>query len=219
MREFVSVHVGAAQPGVATMLLNREPANALTRQAHREIAEAAAEVAERADIRAVILFGGHEMFCAGDDLPELRTLSGAEAEGAGEVRRRAVDAVAAIPKPTVAAVTGYALGAGLSLMLAADWRVCGDNVKLGVTEILSGRTPDPGGCDRLIGAVGAWRARELAFSGRFVGAEEAHEWGLIDELCGPDDVYDAAVAWARRFVDSPPDVLAAVKARLREALH
>lgn len=219
MREFVSVHVGGPQPGIGTILISREPANSLTRQAYRELTEAAAEVGGRTDIRAVIIFGGHEMFSAGDDLPELRTLSGPQTEAAGEVRCRAVAAVAAIPKPTVAAVTGYALGAGLSLMLAADWRVCGDNAKLGATEILSGQTPDHGGCDRLVAAVGAWRARELAFSGRFVGAEEALDWGLVDELVGPDEVYDAAAAWAGRFVDSPPDALAAVKARLGEALH
>ncbi len=84
---------------------------------------------------AVILFGGHEIFSAGDDMPELRTLRGAEAETAARVRRDAIDAVAAIPKPTVAAITGYALGAGLTLALAADWRISGDNVKFGATEI------------------------------------------------------------------------------------
>lgn len=219
MREFVSVHVGPQQPGIGTVLLNREPTNTLTRQACRELAAAAAEVGQREDIAAVILFGGHDIFSAGDDLPELRTLSGAEAEAARRVRGEAFDAVAAIPKPTVAAVTGYALGAGLSLMLAADWRVCGDNVKLGATEILTGGLPDAGGCDRLVRAVGPWRAKELAFSGRFLGAEEAHAWGLVDELVSPDDVYDAAVGWAARFVDSPAGALAGVKAQLREAGH
>ena len=212
MREFVGVHVSDQQPGIGTLVLNREPTNALTRQAYRELAAAAEEVSQRADIAAVILFGGHEIFCAGDDVPELQTLDRAEAEAADRIRRAALDAVAAIPKPTVAAVTGYALGAGLSLALAADWRVAGDNAKVGATEILAGLVPGGGGCDRLARAVGPSRAKELAFSGRFVGPEEALALRLVDELVAPDDVYDVALAWAIRFVDAPPAALAGAKA-------
>ncbi len=217
MREFVGVHLSERHPGLATVLLDREPSNELTRQAYRELASAAAEVGERTDIGAVILFGGHEVFCAGDDLAERRRLDRAEALAADRVRRRAFDAVAAVPKPTVAAVTGYALGAGLSLMLAADWRVCGDNAKLGATEILADLVPGGGGCARLARAVGPWRAKEMTFSGRFVGAEEALELGLIDQMVGPDEVYDAAIAWAGRFAGSPPAPLAAAKALIDRA--
>ena len=74
MREFVSIHTHERHPGIGTLLLNREPTNALTRQVFRELAGAAAEVAERPDIVAVILFGGHDILSAGDDVPELRTL-------------------------------------------------------------------------------------------------------------------------------------------------
>lgn len=216
--EFVSVHLGANQPGVATVLFHREPTNALTRQAYRELTDAARQVADRADVAAVILFGGHEIFTAGDDLPELLTLDRREAEAADVARRAAIDAVAAIPKPTVAAVTGYALGAGLSLALAADWRVCGDNAKLGATEILAGLVPGGGGCARLSEAVGRARAKELAFSGRFVGAEEALTLGLVDELVAPDNVYDHCVRWAARFTDADPDALAGVKAQIDGSL-
>lgn len=212
MREFVSIHFGEQQPGIATILINREPTNALTRQVYRELASAAAEVADRAEVAAVILFGGHEIFSAGDDVPELLTLDAGEAVAAAGARRAAVDAVAAIPKPTVAAVTGYALGAGLSLALAADWRVCGDNAKLGATEILAGLVPGADGCARLVRTVGVSRAKELAFSGRFVGAEEALALGLVDELVAPDHVYEAAAAWVNRFADAPSAALAGAKA-------
>jgi enoyl-CoA hydratase len=212
MREFVGVFVSEQQPGIGTLVLNREPTNALTRQVYRELAAAAEEVSRRADIAAVILSGGHEIFCAGDDVPELHTLDRAEAEAADRIRRAALDAVAAIPKPTVAAVTGYALGAGLSLALAADWRVAGDNAKVGATEILAGLVPGGGGCDRLVRTVGPSRAKELAFSGRFVGPEEALALRLVDELVAPDDVYDAALAWALRFIDAPGAALAGAKA-------
>ncbi len=212
MREFVGVHSSDEQPGIATVLLSRPPTNALTRQVYRELHAAADELTGRDDIAAVIVFGGHEIFSAGDDIPALRTLDPQENAVAAEVAGRAVAAVAGIPKPTVAAITGYALGSGLTLALAADWRISGDNVKVGSTEILAGRTPGPHATALLAQAVGLSKAKDLVFSGRFVGAEEAHTLGLLDELAAPDGVYDAAVAWARRFTDYPPQVLAAAKA-------
>jgi len=214
MTEFVSVVVsdGSRDAGMAMLLLSRPPTNAMTRQVYREIAAAADELGRRDDVAAVILFGGHEIFSAGDDMAELRRLTAAEAEIAARVRQEAVDAVAAIPKPTVAAITGYALGAGLTLTLAADWRVSGDNVRFGATEILAGLVPGRGGLARLTRAAGASRAKDLVFSGRFFDAEEALELRVIDEMVAPDGVYDAAAAWARRFLDGPKQALAAAKA-------
>jgi enoyl-CoA hydratase len=219
LREFVSVVVsdGSRDAGLAMLLLSRPPTNAMTRQAYREVVSAADELGRRDDVAAVILFGGHEIFCAGDDAAELRTLTAGEAETAARVRQEALDAVAAIPKPTVAAITGYALGAGLALALAADWRVSGDNVKFGATEILAGLTPGGGATARLARVAGASRAKELVFSGRFFDAEEALALGLIDEMVAPDDVYDAAAAWARRFLDGPAQALAAAKAGIDAA--
>jgi enoyl-CoA hydratase len=188
--EFVSIHLGIERPGVGTLVVSRPPTNAMTRQVYREIGQAAAEIARRDDIATVIIFGGH-----------------------------AVDAVAAIPKPTVAAITGYALGAGLGLALAADWRVSGDNVRFGATEILAGLVPDGGGMARLTRTVGVSRAKELVYSGRFFDAEEAVALALIDEMVAPDNVYDAAVAWAGRFVDGPPYALAAAKAGINDVFE
>lgn len=214
LSEFVSVHFDAERPGVGTVVLSRPPTNALTRQVYREIEQAAAEVGGDDRVSAVILFGGHEIFSAGDDMQQLRTLTASEAESWIRVHRAAVDAVAAIPKPTVAAITGYALGAGLGLALAADWRVSGDNVRFGATEILAGLVPDGDAMARLARTVGASKAKELVYSGRFFDAEEAQALGLIDELAAPDGVYDTAAAWARRFVDAPHGALAAAKAAL-----
>jgi enoyl-CoA hydratase len=211
MNEFVSVHTSDEQPGIATLLLSRPPSNTLTRQVYREIVSAAIDLGQREEICAVIVFGGHEIFSAGDDMPELSTLSADEAAVAAQVCRDAVDALAAVPKPTVAAITGYALGGGLNLALAADWRVAGDNVKFGATEILAGRVPQ-GGTARLVRAAGESKAKDLVFTGRYIGAKEALALGLIDEMVAPDGVYDAAVAWAKRFLDHPPQVLAAAKA-------
>ena len=213
MREFVSVHTLDEHPGIATLLMSRPPTNALTRQMCREIVGAAGELGARADIAAVILFGGHEIFCAGDDATIRQTLDAEEAAGAAQVGREAVDALGALPKPTVAAITGYALGSGLTLALAADWRVAGDNVKVGATEILSGFAPHE--TTRLARAIGESKAKDLVFTGRFVDAKEALALGLLDEVVAPDAVYDAAMAWAQRLVGHPQQVLAAAKATFR----
>ncbi|CAJ1584175.1 enoyl-CoA hydratase [[Mycobacterium] wendilense] len=209
--EFVSLHTDAQQPGIGTIWLSRPPSNALTRQMYREVAATAEHVAAREDIAVVILFGGHEIFSAGDDVPELRTLSAAEAATAAAVRDAAIGAVAAIPKPTIAAVTGYALGAGLTLALAADWRVAGDNVKVAASEILADLIPDGAALDRLAAAVGPGHAKDMVFSGRFVDAEEAAAMGLLDQLVAPDAVYDAACARARRYLRAPAVAVAAAK--------
>ncbi|MCH9666709.1 MAG: enoyl-CoA hydratase [Actinomycetia bacterium] len=208
MTEFVTTVVA---DGVATLLLSRPPTNALTRQVCREITEAAASLGERDDVCALIVFGGHEIFSVGQDLSERKTLSTTEAGQAGRLLEQAVHALAAVPRPTVAAITGYALGAGQTLALAADWRVSGDNVKFGATEILAGLAPAAGGAVRLAGAVGGSKAKDMVFSGRFVNAREALDLGLIDEMVAPDAVYDTAVAWASRFLDYSPVALAAAK--------
>jgi enoyl-CoA hydratase len=210
MREFVTLVV---DDGIGTLVLSRPPGNALTRQMCREVAEAAAELGADPAAGAVILYGGHEVFCAGDDVPELRRLHAGDAESVTLACRAALAAVAAIPKPTVAAVTGYALGSGLALALAADWRVSGDNVKFGATEVLAGLLPAAGTAG-LVRAIGPSRAKDLVYSGRFVGAEEALEIGLIDEMVAPDGVYDAALARARRFLEAPAHVLAGAKAMI-----
>jgi enoyl-CoA hydratase len=108
--EFVTVVLpeGGARAHIATLLLSRPPTNALTRQVCREIAEATAYLSTCDDVCAVIVFGGHEIFSVGEDMPELQTLNAAEAEEAGRVFQQAVDALAAVGKPTVAAITGYA---------------------------------------------------------------------------------------------------------------
>jgi enoyl-CoA hydratase len=98
MNEFVSVHTSDEQPGIATLLLSRPPTNALTRQVYREIVSAAADFDRRDDICAVILFGGHEIFSAGDDMPELRTLSADEAEVARVCRSRRATGIRSWPR-------------------------------------------------------------------------------------------------------------------------
>src|SRR6202008_509668 len=116
------------------------------------------------------------------------------------------------PKPTVAAVTGYALGGGCELALCCDRRVAGDNAKLGQPEILLGIIPGAGGTQRLARLVGPSKAKDIVYTGRFVDAGEALAIGLVDEVTAPDDVYQAARRWAEQFTTGAGRAIAAAKA-------
>ena len=211
MGEFVKLEV---EGGVGTIRLDRPPMNALNRQVQGELRDAAIEATDRADVRAVVLYGGEKVFAAGADIKEMVHAEYAEmAERAGPLQA-AFDALARIPKPVVAAVTGYALGGGCELALTADFRVCGDNAKLGQPEILLGVIPGAGGTQRLARLIGPARAKDLVFTGRFVGAQEALRIGLVDKVVAPDDVHTAAVEMASKFVAGPALALRAAKAAI-----
>jgi enoyl-CoA hydratase/carnithine racemase len=211
MGEFVRLEVSG---GVGTIRLDRPPMNALNRQVQDELRDAAAEATERADVRAAVLYGGEKVFAAGADIKEMvQARYGDMVERAGPLSD-AFDTVARIPKPVVAAVTGYALGGGCELALTADFRVCGDNAKLGQPEILLGIIPGAGGTQRLARLIGPARAKDLVFTGRFVDAEETLRIGLVDRVIAPDDVYSAAVEMASRFVEGPAVALRAAKAAI-----
>jgi len=126
--------------------------------------------------------------------------------------------VARIPKPVIAAVTGYALGGGYELALCADFRVLGTNAKIGQPEIQLGVIPGAGGTQRLARLVGPARAKDLVFTGRHVTAQEAVEMGLADAVVPDDEVYPTAVAMARKFAAGPPLALAAAKRAIDEGL-
>jgi enoyl-CoA hydratase len=209
--EFVRLEV---EGGIGTIRLDRPPMNALNAQVQAELHQAADEATERADIRAVVVYGGEKVFAAGADIKEMITTDYVSMVARAAPLQAAFDALARIPKPTVAAVTGYALGGGCELALTADFRVCGDNSKLGQPEILLGIIPGAGGTQRLPRLIGAARAKDLVYSGRFVDAAEALAIGLVDKVVAPDDVYSAAVEMVAKYVDGPAMALRAAKAAI-----
>jgi enoyl-CoA hydratase len=209
--EFVNLELDGT---IGTIRLNRPPVNALNRQMQEEIAEAAEEATRRADVRAVIVYGGPKALAGGADIKEMADLSYADMSIRAHRLSACFSAVAAIPKPTVAAVTGYALGGGLELTMCCDRRIVGDNVRLGQPEIQLGIIPGAGGTQRLARLVGPAKAKDLVFTGRYVRADEALAIGLADEVVAPDDVYTAARTWADQFAAGPAVALAAAKAAI-----
>jgi enoyl-CoA hydratase/carnithine racemase len=209
--EFVTLEV---KDGVGTIRLDRPPVNALNAQVTAELAELAKEATERDDVRAVILYGGEKTFAGGADIKEMATRTYPEIAKFGATLTGTLAAIANIPKPVVAAVTGYALGGGLELALTADWRVAGDNVKVGQPEIQLGVIPGAGGTQRLARLIGPSKTKDIVYTGRFVKAEEALRLGIVDQVVAPDDVYAAAHKWASQFANGPAVALRAAKAAI-----
>ena len=208
MAEYVTYEVSE---GVGTIRLDRPPMNVLNRQVQQEFAEAARAADADPGVRAVVIHGGPKVFAAGADVKEMVDWTEPAARAELPAMHGDFDAVAAIGKPTIAAIAGYALGGGLELALCCDLRVAGDNARVGLPEILLGIIPGAGGTQRLTRLVGPARAKDLIYTGRFIGAEEAAGWGLIDRVVAPDDVEAEALALARRLAAGPPRALAAAK--------
>ncbi|MEU8199149.1 enoyl-CoA hydratase-related protein [Microbispora amethystogenes] len=196
---------------VGVLRLDRPPLNVLDRAAQAALRLAAERAATDERVRAVVVYGGPTVFSAGGDIKEMAAMTQAEMAGHAAVLQAAFDAVAAIPKPVVAAINGPALGGGCELALTADARICGVEARLGLPEVLLGVIPGAGGTQRLPRLIGPARAKELIFSGRQVGAKEALEIGLVDQVVPTDLVLDSALRWARRFETGPALALRAAK--------
>ncbi|SDS77302.1 Enoyl-CoA hydratase/carnithine racemase [Friedmanniella luteola] len=197
--------------GVAVLRLTRGKLNALDAAMQRRIGELAQECGRRDDVAAVVITGGDRVFAAGADIKEMAGLTHAAMVAHSGVLQGAFTAVARIPKPVVAAVNGYALGGGCELALCADLRIAADDATFGQPEIKLGVIPGAGGTQRLARLVGPSRAKELVFTGRFVGAAEALAMGLVDQVVPAADVLATALAWARQFVGGPALALRAAK--------
>ena len=208
MGEFVRLEV---EDGIGTIRLDRPKMNALNVQVQEEIRAVAEEAGSRADVKAVIVYGGERVFAAGADIKEMQTMSYTDMVDRSGALQSAISAVARIPKPVIAAITGYALGGGCELALACDFRLVADDAKLGQPEILLGIIPGAGGTQRLARLVGPAKAKEIIFSGRFLGAEESLAIGLADKVVPAADVHTAAREWAATFVGAASYAVRAAK--------
>jgi enoyl-CoA hydratase/carnithine racemase len=216
MGEFVRLEV---EDGVATMRLDRPKMNALNAQVQEEIRAAAGEAGERDDVKAVVVYGGEKVFAAGADIKEMADMSYIDMVKRSGRLTSAFAAVARIPKPVVAAVTGYALGGGCELALCADYRIAADDATLGQPEILLGIIPGAGGTQRLTRLVGPSKAKDIIFSGRFVKADEALAIGLVDRVVPAAQVYDEALAWAGQFRKAATYAVRAAKEAIDRGLE
>jgi enoyl-CoA hydratase/carnithine racemase len=208
--------------GVARIALARpEKRNAVNATMFQELGDAAERAADDPDVRAVVLCGNGPTFCAGIDLSLLAELAGLATEAtdrAGGFRRfvegaqRPFLALASMPKPTLAAVRGHAVGAGFQLALACDLRVGAADTRFGMLELRYGLIPDLGGIHHLTRLTGPARAKELVWTGRTIEVEEAERIGLVDRLVDdPAAVEPAAEDLARAVTAHSPTAVGLAK--------
>lgn len=202
--------------GVATLTLDRPPANVLDTVSALALRAAVEDLAAREDVRAVIVTGGDRIFCGGADVKEMATFTGPpQAAVFSESLGAAFLAIEELPFVTIAAIEGAALGGGLELALACDIRVASSATKVGLPEVGLGIMPGAGGTQRLPRAVGYDRARELVLTGRRIAANEALSIGLIHEVVAEGGALSRAIELARGIAAGPTAAYAAAKTALR----
>jgi enoyl-CoA hydratase/carnithine racemase len=204
------------QNAVGVIRIDRPKVNALNAQVVAELDDVCAEIEADRSIRAAVVTGGERTFSAGADLKEM-------AEGSpDDVRKRVgalqavCDRIEALPIVTIAAVTGYALGGGCEIAMACDFRFAADGARLGQPEIVVGLMPGAGGTQRLPRLVGLSRAKWMIYTGEFVDAPVAREWGLVDEVV-EGDVFMRAIEAAEQYASGPSLSLAAAKRAVHRA--
>jgi enoyl-CoA hydratase len=195
-----------------------EALNALDRPTLEELRDRLAELAEDSEARVVLLTGaGERAFVAGADIKYMSGLGVEEATAWGELGHRCGQLLETMPKPTIAAIEGFALGGGCELALACDLRYASSRAKLGQPEINLGIIPGWGGTQRLVRVCGLGVAKDLILTGRTVGAEEALRIGLVNA------VHDPALEQAREVAEllaaKSPLALAAIKRTTNHALQ
>ncbi len=196
--------------GVATITLNRAPVNALNPLLIADIDEAIG-LAENREVRAVVIAGSPH-FAAGADIGGFQKSFEAgdkdrQASGLTEVVAR----LSNLEKPTIAAVSGFALGGGLELAMGADFRYLAEGAKVGQPEVLLGIIPGAGGTQRLSRLVGPQKCMELCMTGRHVKADEALRIGIADKVLPDDELLGTALADAQAFAQGPTQAYAAIK--------
>jgi enoyl-CoA hydratase/carnithine racemase len=196
--------------GVAVVQLDRPKVNALNAQVVQELSDTCAEIEGDRAIRAVVVYGGERTFSAGADLKEMAAGTPDDVRKRVGALQSVCDRIEELPVVTIAAVTGYALGGGCEIAMACDFRFAVPNARLGQPEIVVGLIPGAGGTQRLPRLVGLARAKWMIYTGEFVNAAQALEWGLVDEIVEAD-VLGHAIERAERYSTGPTLSLAAAK--------
>jgi enoyl-CoA hydratase len=206
---------------VATVRLNRpQKKNALNLELRSDLEHAFKEIAQAKEVRAVVLTGGEDIFCAGADITEIQETVSAEA-GYRHARefQGLCDQVERLPQPVVAAVAGFALGGGCELTLACDFRIASEGAKFGLPEIKIGAFPGGGGTQRLPRLIGVSKAKEMIFTGDPITAEEALSLGLVLKVVPREKLLAEAKNFAEKLAALPRLALQASKMLINRSLE
>lgn len=199
------------EPAVAVIYLDNPPLNLISDAMLTELHETVMTIHQDASIRSVIVTGaGSRAFCAGSDLRKLPQEAG-EGRRRAYQRHRCYETLETLRQPTIAVLNGPALGGGLELALACDFRLAARGVEVGLTELRFGLFPAGGGTQRLTRLVGEARAKDMIMLGKKVRAEDAADIGLITAAVPELDLWAEALDLARRLAHQPCVALQAAK--------
>jgi enoyl-CoA hydratase len=196
---------------VAVVAIDHPPVNLLHPDVAEQIAAAVDELAQRTDVRCLVITGTGRHFVGGGDLRFVQTLDARAAERYVTAIQAMQLGLSRIPQPVIAAVNGTALGGGCELAMACDIRISADDALWGQPEVTLGIIPGAGGTQNLPRLVGPGRAKQLVFTGERITAQRALEIGLVDEVVAPDLVLDTAVAMGQTIAANAPLAVRAAK--------
>jgi enoyl-CoA hydratase len=189
--------------GVATLTLNRpEAMNALSHELRQALTRGFRELAQDEAVRVVILTGAGKSFCAGLDLKELGSRDGQPLGAFTDAEMMA--AIRGFPGPVIGAVNGFAITGGFELALACDLLIASQEARFADTHARVGILPGWGLSQKLPRLIGIGRAKELSFTGNFIGAEQALAWGLVNRVVARPSCSGAAVSWPRTCSPATP---------------
>jgi len=215
---YATLNADIPEPHVLVVTLNRpQVANAINTQMGRDFLDLWTRLTEDAgEVRCAILTGaGEKVFCAGGDLKERHGMTREQWLRQHEIFERQYWALIDLPLPVIAAVNGHAYGGGLETVLSCDFAYAVKAARFALTEVTLGIMPGLGGTQNLPRAVGERRAKEIIMTGRPFGARQAYEWGLLNEVCEPQDLMPRVLETARTIAQNAPLSIRQVKKSVR----
>lgn len=207
--------------GIATITLNRpEALNAWSKELAEEFLVAIEDARKDSKVKAVVLTGaGEKAFSAGADIKAMQGMNAIKARNLSKMGYEICSAIENTEKPVIASINGYALGGGMEVTMACDFRIASENAKMGQTEINIGLIPGWGGTQRLARIVGKARAKELVYTGRIIDAKTAFDWGLVTKVVAKEELEKAVKEFANQLASKAPVALAVAKALIEKGME
>jgi len=205
--DFETLLIERPEPHILVVILNRpDRRNALDTQMGLDLLELFGSLyVDQEDIRCIVLTGsGSKAFCAGGDLKQRNNMTEESWQNQHAIFEKMTLAMMDCPVPVIAAVNGAAFGGGFEIALSADFIYSARSARFAQTETRLGIMPGAGGTQNLPRACGVRRAKEIVFTARPFGAEEAFEWGIVNRLCDDLDLMDETLTTARNIAANAP---------------
>jgi len=204
--------------GIATITLNRpEALNAWSQELAQEFLTVMEDARKDEQVKAVVITGaGEKAFSAGADIKAMKGMTALKARELSNMGYKICNAIESLEKPVIAAINGYALGGGMEVSMACDFRIASDKARMGQTEINIGLIPGWGGTQRLTRLVGKARAKELVYSGKIIDANTALQWGLVNNVVPAEQLMTTAKEFAKELAGKAPVALKVAKALINK---